>query len=97
MQFFLPQEFRRSHSRHLLEESTEMMGILEAQQVGDLSNGVSFHQKVLGLVYYESMYITNGGTTGGLMDHVAEVAGGIGQFACAPGNSREALFVLQPL
>ena len=72
------------------------MRVLKAQQVGDFSDGVTFHQKVLGLVYYEGVDIADGGAACSLMDHVAEVAGGIGQFACAPGNSRETLFVLQP-
>ena len=73
-----------------------MMGILEAQQVCDFSDGVTFHQKVLGLVDYEGVDIADGGSASSLMDHVAEVSGGIGQCACAPGNSRETLFVLQP-
>ena len=73
-----------------------MMRVLKAQQVGHFSYGMTFHQKVFCLVYYEGVDIADGGTAGGLMDHIAEVTGGISKFARAVCNGWKAYFVLQP-
>ena len=37
------------------------MGILEAQQIGNLSYRETFHEEVLGLVYYEGVDVANSG------------------------------------
>ena len=88
-------KLRRSHSGDLLEQPAEVVGILEAQQVGHFSYSMTFHQKVLSLVYHEGVDIADGSAAGGLMDHVAEVASGLGQFAGTVCYGRETLLVLQ--
>ena len=37
------------------------MGVLEAQQIGNLSYRETFHEEVLGLVYYEGVDVANSG------------------------------------
>ena len=71
------------------------MGIVEAQQAGHFFNSVSFHQKVLCLVYHEGVDIADGGAACSLMDHIAKVTGGIGRFTGAVCNCWKAFFVLQ--
>ena len=91
----LQQELRRRRARYFFEHATEMMRILEAQQVGHFAYAEPFHQESLGLVDDEIMDVADGGAPGGLMDHVAEVTGRIGQLTCAPCNGWESLFMLQ--
>lgn len=56
-----------------------MVRELEAQEVGGFVDVMAVHQEVLSLFNYEGMDVADGRTAGGFVDHVAQVAGRIGQ------------------
>ena len=76
----LLQVIRRRHPRHLLEKAAEMVGILEAKEIGHFANGESLHQERFSLVYNEVVDIADCGPAGCLVNQVAEVSGRIGEF-----------------
>ena len=76
----LLQVIRRRHSRHLLEKAAEMVGILEAKEIGHFANGESLHQERFSLVYNKGVDIADCRPTGRLVNQVAEVSGRIGEF-----------------
>ena len=75
----LSQEFRRSHSRHLLEQATEMVRIFKPKQISYFSNAEPFHQEGLGLVDNEGVNVTDGCAARGLVNNVAEISSRISQ------------------
>ena len=74
-----------------------MVWIFKPKQIGYFSHTEPFHQESLGLVDNEGMDIADGCAAGSMVNHIAEIAGRISQFAGTPGNCREALFVLKSL
>ena len=85
----------RSISRNLLEQSAEMMGVFEAQQVGHFTDDETFHQKGFRLIDDEGMDVSDGCSAGGVVDHITEVACRIGQFGCTVCNGGKSSLMLQ--
>ena len=52
-----------------------MVGIVEAQQVRNFAYTQTFHQEILGLVNHEIVYITDGGSSCGMVNQITEVSG----------------------
>ena len=67
------QKFRRRQASDLLEQAAEMVGIVEAQQVSHLAHAQTFHQEIFGLVNHETVYITDGGSSCGMVNQITEV------------------------
>lgn len=68
-----------------------MVGVFEAQQMGRFVHVMSVHKEVLALVDNEGMDIADGCAPSGLVDHVSQVAGGIGQMLRTVADRRNAL------
>ena len=73
--WLLFQKFRRRQASDLLEQAAEMVGIVEAQQVRHFAHAQTFHQEILGLVNHEIVYITDGGSSCGMVNQITEVTG----------------------
>ena len=71
---FLSQELCRRHSRDFLEQTAEVVRVLEAQQIGHFAYAETFHQEGFCLVNDKCMDVADGCATGGFMDHIAEIA-----------------------
>ena len=68
-----------------------MIGEFEAEEVGGFGDVVAVHQQALGLVDDVIVDVSDGRTTCGLVDDVAEVTRRIGQFGSAIGNGGQAM------
>ena len=74
-----PQILAWREPRHLLEETCEMMGKIEAEKPRGLADVVTVHQQTLGLVDDIVVDVADGRSTFRLVDNVAEITRRIGQ------------------
>ena len=79
IQVLSPQILARREPCHLLEEASEMMGKIEAQEARGLADVVTVHQQTLGLVDDIIVDVTDGRSSCRLVDDVAEITWRIGQ------------------
>ena len=87
----IPNEFTGCESCYLFEESGEMIGEFEAEEVGGFGDVVTVHQQALGLVDDVIVDVSDGCAACGLVDDVAEVTRRIGQFGSTVSNGRQAM------
>ena len=91
IQVLFPQILARREASHLLEETGEMMGKIEAQEARGLADVVAVHEQAFGLVDDIVVDITDGRSSCRFVDDVAEITRRIGQLGGAIGDSGQAL------
>ena len=74
-----PQILARRESCHLLEETGEMMGKIEAEKARGLADVMTIHQQALGLVDDVVVDVADGCSPCRLVDNVAEITRRISQ------------------
>ena len=74
-----PQILARCKSSHFFEESSEMMGKIEAEEARGLADVVTVHEQALGLVDDIVVDIADGRSSCRLVDDVAEITRRISQ------------------
>ena len=74
-----PQILARREAGHLFEQSGEMMWKIEAQEARGLADVVAVHQQALGLVDDVVVDVTDGRSSCGFVDNIAEITRRIGQ------------------
>lgn len=63
----------RSYPKLLLEHAGEILGILESQRIGDLSNGTAVQQHGFGLPHHKAADVLRSATTSFHTDQVPEI------------------------
>ena len=74
-----PQILARREPCHLFEETSEMMWKIEAEEARGLADVVAVHEQALGLVDDIIMNVTDGRSSCGFVDNVAEITWRISQ------------------
>ena len=74
-----PQILARREPGHLLEETGEMMGKIEAEKARGLADVVAVHEQALGLVDDIVMDVADGRSSSRLVDNISEITRRIGQ------------------
>ena len=90
----LPEEFGWRDADNLLEESREVMGVLEAEQVGCLTDVVALHEEALAGVDDIGVDVAEDGDARRAAEELTEVVGGIGHLGGAVGDGGQAQLVL---
>ena len=79
IQVLFPQILTRREPRHLLEEASEMMGEIKAQEARGLADVVTAHEQALGLVDDIVVNVADGRSTCRLVDNITEITWRISQ------------------
>ena len=79
IQVLFPQILAWREPGHLLEETGEMMGKIEAQEARGLADVVTVHEQTLGLVDDIVMDVADGRSSCGFVDNIAEITRRISQ------------------
>ena len=79
IQVLFPQILARREASHLFEEASEMMGKIEAEDSRSFADVVAVHEQALGLVDDIVVDVTDGRSSCGFVDNIAEITRRISQ------------------
>ena len=81
----------------LLEEAGEMLGIVKAELLGCVGDGLAADEEFLGALHEEAANDAGGSVACQLTDEVAEVVGREEEFLCAIADRGQTMLLLQGL